>query len=139
MSKVIKTETLPYDFEQAKIILDKAYVTYKTFANNRTLSEIAFQWKAKVTYDLQPNGDSTAVTVTGKNFSAGPVQRNAVEKEVNSFMTALHDAINEFKKDTRTNSQSTADELLKYKELLDQGVLTQEEFDNQKSKLLGSN
>ena len=34
------------------------------------------------------------------------------------------------------NAVSVADELLKFKQLLDMGVLTQEEFDNQKRKLL---
>lgn len=34
-------------------------------------------------------------------------------------------------------SQSNADELKKYKELLDMGVITQEEFDQKKSQLLG--
>lgn len=35
------------------------------------------------------------------------------------------------------NSGSAADEILKFKELLDMGVITQEEFDTKKSQLLG--
>lgn len=35
------------------------------------------------------------------------------------------------------NSQSTADELKKYKDLLDSGAITQEEFDAKKKQLLG--
>lgn len=35
------------------------------------------------------------------------------------------------------NSVGTADELKKYKDLLDQGVITQEEFDAKKKQLLG--
>lgn len=38
---------------------------------------------------------------------------------------------------TSNSSSGTADELLKYKELLDNGVLTQEEFDTKKKQLLG--
>ena len=34
-------------------------------------------------------------------------------------------------------SQSSADELMKYKELLDNGIITQEEFDAKKKQLLG--
>lgn len=37
---------------------------------------------------------------------------------------------------TVTSNFSAADELLKYKELLDAGVLTQEEFDSKKKQLL---
>ncbi len=40
------------------------------------------------------------------------------------------------KKQTEDSSDSVADTLVKYKELLDQGILTQEEFDNFKAKLL---
>ena len=36
-----------------------------------------------------------------------------------------------------TDSESNADELKKYKDLLDQGVITQEEFDAKKKQLLG--
>lgn len=38
---------------------------------------------------------------------------------------------------TVTNASSPADELLKYKELLDMGAITQEEFDKKKKDLLG--
>lgn len=43
------------------------------------------------------------------------------------------------KKETNVNNDtvSNADELLKYKELLDTGVITQEEFDAKKKQLLG--
>lgn len=37
---------------------------------------------------------------------------------------------------TNNNNVSVADELLKLKQLLDMGVLSQEEFDEQKNKLL---
>ena len=44
----------------------------------------------------------------------------------------------EFKKiqEANTNSLSSADELKKFKELLDMGVITQEEFDAKKKQLL---
>ena len=35
------------------------------------------------------------------------------------------------------NTTSNADELKKYKDLLDSGVITQEEFDEKKKQLLG--
>ena len=38
---------------------------------------------------------------------------------------------------TDNTSDGTADELKKYKELLDAGVITQEEFDLKKKQLLG--
>ena len=41
------------------------------------------------------------------------------------------------KSESTTNSVSTADELKKFKDLLDNGVITQEEFDAKKKQLLG--
>ncbi|WP_270264475.1 SHOCT domain-containing protein [Lactococcus formosensis] len=38
---------------------------------------------------------------------------------------------------TADNNLSAADELKKFKELLDLGAITQEEFDTQKAKILG--
>lgn len=35
------------------------------------------------------------------------------------------------------NQVSSADEIMKYKQLLDQGIISQEEFDNKKSQLIG--
>ena len=43
---------------------------------------------------------------------------------------------NEFRKATSTATGSTADELIKLKKLLDDGVITKEEFEKQKNKLL---
>ena len=39
--------------------------------------------------------------------------------------------------DPGTNTNSPADEIRKYKELLDEGIITQEEFDAVKKRLLG--
>ena len=60
----------------------------------------------------------------------------------------LHDAISKLlvERQSRTSStttikqeihQSDADELAKFKDLLDKGVITQEEFDAKKKQLLG--
>lgn len=41
------------------------------------------------------------------------------------------------KEEKQNNAISTADELLKFKKLLDEGVITQEEFYQKKKQLLG--
>ena len=57
--------------------------------------------------------------------------------EVADYVKARVDAVKTNKTVVATSSTvSVADELLKLKQLLDMGVLTQEEFDNQKTKLL---
>lgn len=44
--------------------------------------------------------------------------------------------LKKYESEKNKTNQSPADELLKYKELLDRGALTQKEFDDQKAKLL---
>jgi len=46
-------------------------------------------------------------------------------------------ALKDSKQDTNSSAVSSADEIKKFKELLDSGVITQEEFDAKKKQLLG--
>lgn len=140
MSKIIKDETLPYKLEDAQKILNKADITFKTFANNRTLGEASFQLKAKVSYKLKADKDSTIVTIIWKNSGIGPIQKNAVQKQIDAFETALHSAVDDFEKDQNqsTGSSSIADELTKLSGLKESGILTEDEFNQQKAKLLNN-
>lgn len=59
---------------------------------------------------------------------------------IGSFVDTLNDAIKKFKVPVRQEnktSDTSIDDLLKLKTLLDQGILTQEEFDAKKKQLLG--
>lgn len=57
------------------------------------------------------------------------------KKQTNNIMSKIHDII--FDKSKESNKTgSVVDELKGLKELLDSGVLTQEEFDEQKAKIL---
>lgn len=68
---------------------------------------------------------------------------NVSKATVNFFVEAVNKAKEEYKRDINVpvtqvvNSVSVADELIKFKQLLDVGVLSQEEFDNKKKELLG--
>ena len=60
------------------------------------------------------------------------------------YLDEIENYINQAKNKTNnsaftmaTNQISTADEILKFKSLLDQGIITQEEFDKKKKELLG--
>ena len=63
---------------------------------------------------------------------------NETMQKVNNF---VHEKVAECKKTANTINvtaqQSNADELKKYKELLDNGIITQEEFDAKKKQILG--
>lgn len=58
-----------------------------------------------------------------------------------SINNKIHDVLGSLKQNknasTIVQSSSSADEILKFKNLLDMGVISQEEFDKKKSELLG--
>lgn len=58
-----------------------------------------------------------------------------IHKEISELLLKRQDKNNKLVKET--SSSSSADELKKYKKLLDDGTITQEEFDAKKKQLLG--
>lgn len=60
----------------------------------------------------------------------------ATKPDVQAFFDFVQSKL-QAEKAAPVSASSVADELLKYKQLFDAGVLTQEEFDAQKKKLLG--
>lgn len=77
-------------------------------------------------------------TASGKIAFKGIKNRDAIHKELNNLLIERQ---NKTKSDTPVVKQepatSNADELKKYRELLDSGIITQEEFDAKKKQLLG--
>ena len=75
------------------------------------------------------------------SFAGGKIAFKASsynENEVNNFQRALRQAKDNYKEAPNTVSNSSgADELKKYKDLLDSGVISQADFDNAKKKILG--
>ena len=81
----------------------------------------------------------------GIRLNTGVIKFVCVQN-ADAFVTAANKAIEESKKankevpsplTTIVQNTSDADELKKYKDLLDNGVITQEEFDAKKKQLLG--
>lgn len=83
--------------------------------------------------------DITSTPKTGVLFG-GPADfgknRRNIEKIINAISSELAGKPAEVEDDNTTSTVSAADEILKLKQLLDAGALTQEEFDAQKAKLL---
>lgn len=75
------------------------------------------------------------------SFAGGKIAFKALsynENEVNNFQRALRQAKDNYKEAPNTVSNSSgADELKKYKDLLDSGVISQADFDIAKKKILG--
>lgn len=80
---------------------------------------------------LEASKDPNAIIVRAFN-------KKTVEKSVEAYDKAT-EILNKYKGTTQTTHTpplSNADEIKKYKALLDDGVITQEEFDNKKQQLL---
>lgn len=63
--------------------------------------------------------------------------KNVLKKTLIPFVNAVNDSIEEIEKSQKSSKASVADEIIKFKKLLDEGAITQEEFDNKKKELLG--
>lgn len=67
----------------------------------------------------------------------------AINKQVaNNINRVIHDVLHSLKEDKKIPAQtqtgvSSADEILKYKNLLDMGIISQDEFDKKKKQILG--
>lgn len=81
---------------------------------------------------------STAFSAYGSNTAV--VFRNGANKEMAELRDFVQKKINEAHKPqpvVQQNATDPADEIAKFKKLLDDGTITQEEFDEKKKQLLG--
>ena len=60
---------------------------------------------------------------------------NILKKTLVPFVNTVNDSIEEFE-NLKKNQTSVADELIKFKKLLDEGVINRVEFDKKKKELL---
>lgn len=84
---------------------------------------------------------------SGNNFSSensftfsatiGTSKHKQLQTDMPGIYEDIRNRINQAKDTTKSTTLSTADELKKYKELLDNSVISQEEFDAKKKQLLG--
>ena len=62
--------------------------------------------------------------------------KNISKKTLIPSVNAVNDSIGEFEKSQKSSGSSIADELVKLKKLMDEGVITQGEFNKKKKELL---
>ena len=62
--------------------------------------------------------------------------KSVLKKTLIPFINAVNNSIEEMKKIQNSPKLSVADEIMKFKRLLDEGAITQEEFDKKKKELL---
>ena len=81
-------------------------------------------------------GGDLIIDTLGDDIRIGETSREVVNRIIADFDTVLH-SIKTKKSGAVVQQTSAADELKKFKELLDMGVISQEEFDAKKKQLLG--
>lgn len=84
----------------------------------------------------------SAFSLTGGSFGALIDENSVVFDDNDSYQTALKiksfiEAYSKPTKEDRQMNNSVADEILKFKSLCDQGIITSEEFNKKKEQLLG--
>ena len=62
--------------------------------------------------------------------------KSVLKKTLIPFINAVNNSIEEMKKTQKSPKLSVDDEIMKFKRLLDEGAITQEEFDKKKKELL---
>ena len=113
-----------------------------TVTNKRVYGIVAFRHRVDLPFDMISSVgsgyfDSIAVaTSSGKICFWFVANRNEVFSTISSCLIERQ-GNSSVKPENQNTTLSNADELKKYKELLDSGIITQEEFDAKKKQLLG--
>ena len=115
-----------------------------TVTDKRVYGKAAFGRRVDLPFDKISSVDTCAFDGIGVATSSGRIKFLLCKNRDNVFNTIskllLERQVNQKPKEAfirQEMPQSSADELKKYKDLLDNGVITQEEFDAKKKQLLG--
>ena len=120
----------------------------KTFAYE-SISSIEFEeatlmGNGRITFNIEGDTGRNSVLGVGKmmigvqNENAFQYRKRSQNQEVIAAKNYIEDQMIKAKQSSKTvvNSVSPADELRKYKQLLDDGIINQAEFDQKKKQLL---
>ena len=110
-------------------------------ANAFTVKEkvglLAYANPAKLKISLSElKAGKTEIEVESSNFGFGPIQGKHVKSVATTFINAVKLKANE-SNNAGVSAVSDADELKKFAELRDQGVISQDEFEAKKKQILG--
>jgi hypothetical protein len=110
-----------------KRVIDGDITTYISEMTTVTLNKGGASHNGKIAFSVPGKNDNTVGT--GMYFRAE--DNDTAEKIANFLNSAIH------REKTGGGGSSAADEIRKLKGLLDEGIITQGEFDRKKAQLLG--
>ena len=121
-----------YAFKEMQVMVKKE--NDKGFIANEKFS-FGFSNPAKIEVSIIPENKSTTLKLKVSNMGFGPIQGKHCQTVANTFINAVKFKSSE--KPSPESSNSEADELKKFAELKDQGIITEEEFNSKKKQILG--
>lgn len=124
---------------------------YKDYTNIQAINANLNSQFARIVFVTSASGNKKEVLISTMTnlsiqgdlnkvlFCSGMFSYRDANEYVKEVFDVLYKAFNEFKEKGEENSSalSSADEILKFKKLLDDGIISQEEFDQKKKQLLG--
>ena len=147
MSKVNDQIYVSISLSEAIIALRNAARTFGSFIekgnnvfsikDNIQRTSWSTTWPATVTISFQEAQNGVIISFESKNFGCGPIQSKECASKLGAVKSALLYEIDQLSIKNNPSSHSEADELLKYKQLLDMGAISHEEFEIKKRQLLG--
>ena len=120
-----------YAFKEMQVMVKKE--TGNEFIANEKFS-FGFSNPAKIEVSVVPEGKSTTLKLKVSNIGLGPIQGKHCRTVANTFINAVKFKSKE-NSSTETN-KSDADELKKFAELKDQGIITEDGINAKKKQIL---
>lgn len=116
-------------------------------SSTMTLKEVSsqvtsFTLPARIDVSISTTADDSChITLNGSISGIGPIQRNHLQGQMGRFLNDLSLSIDRSRSNAKTESTATtsaslSDEISRLKTLLDEGVLSAEEFAAAKARLL---
>lgn len=103
--------------------------------DNTPRTQYSTSWPATVTIELESiNNDNTRISFTSSNFGFG---RSECESRLGAVKAAVLSEMDSLQRKNAAHIADGADAMLKYKQLLDAGIITQDEYNMKKHQLLG--
>lgn len=103
-----------------------------------SFSAFSVTWPAKVDISISEHNDKVQIKLEGSIAGLGPIQSGHLKGQLGKFKNLIEVAINRLTQNSNINNDtpSLSSEIEKLSVLHSKGILTKEEFDSAKKKIL---
>ena len=122
-----------YAFKEMQVAVQNE--SENSFTANEKQGLLAYANPAKIEVSINSSGKNTTLNVNVSNFGFGPIQGKHCKSVANTFINAVR--VKSTESSTSSVQLSDADELKKFADLKEQGIISEEEFNAKKKQILG--